>query len=101
MMELVESIYKYNNSALGLINTLTTDYSALGEEFAGLQEKIANPILGFNHKHYITLPSFRSSQINILLFLCVIFNKIVLTFLYDKSCRKMKELLFSPLRTAF
>ena len=43
MMELVESIYKYNNSALGLINTLTTDYSALGEEFAGLQEKIANP----------------------------------------------------------
>ena len=43
MMELVESIYKYNNSALGLINTLTTDYSALGDEFTNLQEKIANP----------------------------------------------------------
>ena len=43
MMELVESIYKYNNSALGLINTLTTDYSALGDEFSDLQEKIANP----------------------------------------------------------
>ena len=43
MMELLESIYKYNNSALGLINTLTTDYSALGDEFTNLQEKIANP----------------------------------------------------------
>lgn len=43
LMELVDSIYKYNNSILGIMKNITTDYSVLGEEVGDIQKTLSDP----------------------------------------------------------
>lgn len=38
----IDNIYKYKNSALGILESITTDYSALNLEASDIQEKLAN-----------------------------------------------------------
>ena len=38
----INNIYKYKNSALGILESITTDYSALNLEASNIQEKLAN-----------------------------------------------------------
>lgn len=43
VIETIQSIYKYRNSALGIFETITSDYSALDLDATELQKKIADP----------------------------------------------------------
>lgn len=43
MMDTVQSIYAYNNSALGFLDTLHEDYSDLDMDATALNEKMQNP----------------------------------------------------------
>ena len=39
----IEAIYKYQNSILGILDTISTDYSALDLDASEIQKKIADP----------------------------------------------------------
>ncbi len=41
--EVIEGIYKYKNSAMGIMENLTTDYSALDLDATEIQKKIGDP----------------------------------------------------------
>ena len=41
--ETIDSIYKYNNSVMGLLETISRDYSNLNLEASDIQKKIADP----------------------------------------------------------
>lgn len=43
MMATVEAIYKYNNSVLGILDTISQDYSNLSLEASDIQKKLADP----------------------------------------------------------
>lgn len=43
LRETVNEIYKYNNSVLGLLETITQDYSNLNLEASEIQKKLADP----------------------------------------------------------
>lgn len=43
LYETVKAIYEYNHSILGIMDTITRDYSNLGGEITELQEKISDP----------------------------------------------------------
>lgn len=43
MMTIVESIYKYNNSAMGILDTISEDYSNLDLDATKIQKKLADP----------------------------------------------------------
>ena len=43
MMTIVESIYKYNNSAMGILDTISADYSNLDLDATKIQKKLADP----------------------------------------------------------
>ena len=46
--ESIESIYKYQNSVLGLLDTIKTDYSNMKLDISSLNETITDPeLLGF------------------------------------------------------
>jgi hypothetical protein len=39
----IESIYKYQNSVLGILDTISTDYASLDLDVTEIQKKIADP----------------------------------------------------------
>ena len=39
----IDAIYKYQNSVLGILDTISTDYSALDLDASEIQKKIADP----------------------------------------------------------
>ena len=39
----IDNIYKYKNSALGILDAISTDYSAIDLNLTNLQEKLADP----------------------------------------------------------
>ena len=39
----MEAIYKYQNSALGILDTISADYSSLNFDATEIQKKIADP----------------------------------------------------------
>ena len=41
--ESVEAVYKYKNSAMGIMEAISTDYSNLSFEATDIQEKLSNP----------------------------------------------------------
>ncbi len=43
LMDTVESIYKYQNSVMGILDTVTTDYKDLNFDVSELQKNISNP----------------------------------------------------------
>ena len=43
VIDSVEAIYKYQNSVLGLLDIIATDYSALDLDITKIQDKIKNP----------------------------------------------------------
>lgn len=43
LQDTVESIYKYQNSVMGILDTVTTDYQNLNFDVAQLQQNISNP----------------------------------------------------------
>ena len=43
LIETVESIYTYNNSVMGILDTITQDYSNLNLEASEIQKKLADP----------------------------------------------------------
>lgn len=43
LMETVNSIYKYNNSAMGILDAISQDYSALNLDASEIQKKLADP----------------------------------------------------------
>ena len=43
LMETVNSIYKYNNSAMGILDAISQDYSALSLDASEIQKKLADP----------------------------------------------------------
>lgn len=43
LMETVKSIYTYNNSIFGILDTITQDYSNLNLEASEIQKKLADP----------------------------------------------------------
>lgn len=43
LMDTVEAIYKYQDSLLGILETVTTDYSNLNFDISELQKNISNP----------------------------------------------------------
>ena len=43
LMDTVESIYKYQNSIMGILDTVTTDYKDLNFDISELQKNISNP----------------------------------------------------------
>ncbi len=42
-MDTVSSIYKYQNSIMGILDTVTTDYKDLNFDVSELQKNISNP----------------------------------------------------------
>lgn len=43
VMQTIENIYKYKNSAMGILENLSTDYSNLNFDLEQIQEKLSNP----------------------------------------------------------
>ncbi len=43
LMETVEAVYTYNNSIMGILDTISQDYSALDLEASNIQKKLADP----------------------------------------------------------
>ena len=43
LMETVEAVYSYNNSLMGILDTISQDYSALDLEASNIQKKLADP----------------------------------------------------------
>lgn len=43
VIETIQNVYKYRNSALGIFETITSDYSALDLDATELQKKMADP----------------------------------------------------------
>lgn len=43
LMETVEAVYTYNNSVMGILDTISQDYSALDLEASNIQKKLADP----------------------------------------------------------
>ena len=43
LIDTVESIYKYQNSVMGILDTVTTDYKDLNFDVSELQKNISNP----------------------------------------------------------
>ena len=43
LMETVNSIYKYNNSTMGILDAISQDYSALSLDASEIQKKLADP----------------------------------------------------------
>ncbi len=39
----IENIYKYKNSVVGIIDAISTDYSAIDMDLSAIQEKLADP----------------------------------------------------------
>ena len=42
-METVEAVYTYNNSVMGILDTISQDYSNLNLEASDIQQKLADP----------------------------------------------------------
>jgi hypothetical protein len=42
-MATINNIYQYRNSAVGIIDTLATDYSAVNMDLEEVQSKLADP----------------------------------------------------------
>ena len=43
LKETVEAVYSYNNSLMGILDTISQDYSALDLEASNIQKKLADP----------------------------------------------------------
>ena len=43
LMDTVEAVYTYNNSIMGILDTISQDYSALDLEDSNIQKKLADP----------------------------------------------------------